>query len=119
MEQLLIQATIMRAKSLARRINDERDNYFGEETKCLESNVGIENKNEHPRDEANRFLVPRGVNSKTSLTSPSLLAAVMLRGNSGTLYTDAARNMANNPAPSRFTGKCCFKYQTICSFKII
>ena len=102
MEQLLIQATIMRAKSLARRFNDERDKYSGQETKCLESNVGIENKNEHPRDEANRFLIPQshGVNSKTSLTSPSLLAAVMLRGNSGTIYTDAARNMA--------TGKCSF-----------
>ena len=108
MEQLLIQATIMRAKSLARRINDERDNYFGEETKCLESNVGIENKNEHPRDEANRFLVPRGVNSKKSLTSPSLLAAVMLRGNSGTIYTDTTRDMVINPASSRLTGKCSF-----------
>ena len=112
MEQLLIQATIMRAKSLARRINDERDKYSGQETKCLGSNAGIENKNEHPRDEANRFLVPHGVNSKTSLTSPSLLAAVMLRGNSGAIYTDAARNMVHNTAPSRLTGKWYFQRVT-------
>ena len=71
--------------------------------------VGIENKNEPPRDEANRFLVPHGINIKTSMTSPSLLAAVMLRGNSGTIYTDAARNMVHNTAPSRLTGKCYFQ----------
>ena len=106
MEQLLIQATIMRAKNLARRINDERDKYSRQDSKCLESNIGIDNKNEPPRDEANRFLVPRGVNSKTSMTSPSLLAAVMLGGNSGTIYADAVKNMVHNTAPSRLTGKC-------------
>ena len=81
MEQLLIQATIMRAKRLARRLQDARASSGGEDLKFPALSLQIKNSDESLADELfrNAFTTKSSDDSKPSMSSLSV--SPMFRGN--------------------------------------
>ena len=71
MEQLLIQATIMRAKRLARRLQYEKAASTGEEMKFPGLNAAFENDNAYATDINPANTYTTGVNNAKSFSTSS------------------------------------------------
>ena len=107
MEQLLIQATIMRAKRLARRLQDARASSGGEDLKFPALSLQIKNSDESLADELfrNAFTPTSNNDSKPSESSSSHSASPMFRGNMGPGFQCNERSFRLPTLQTRVKGK--------------
>ena len=107
MEQLLIQATIMRAKRLARRLQDARANSGGEDLKFPALSLQINNNDDTLADELfrNAFTTKSNNNNKSTESSSSLSASPMFRGNMAPGFQCNERSFRLPTLQTRVKGK--------------
>ena len=106
MEQLLIQATLLRAKNLARRLQDSKGTSVGAEKRVSRSLLELEDADTYDTDLNNDDIITSVFNGHKPFTSTPLSSFASLGRHSHHKNAVATKLFDIPDLQSNFTGKC-------------